>query len=142
MKELNAKILFLVLLILICDRLAAQGSEEQFIAPELVGKWCFMNITGSTADALTNSCITLNADGTFEANLDRASLPDANSIPGLQNSDYGKWWVKDSRLFYNSSTNGSGSYSFQKINHPRLQNTPMIVINGIAFVTASSHDPW
>ncbi len=140
---LNFKKVFfsLILLAFIFVRLCAQNNDDQPIAPELVGKWCFMNIAGSTADALTSSCITLNADGTFEANLDRNSLPNANAIPALQNSDYGKWWVINNRL-YNSSANGQGSYSFQKVNHPRLQNTPLIVINGIAFVTASSHDPW
>jgi hypothetical protein len=132
----------IILFLLTSATVFAQSSDDQPIAPELVGKWCFMNIAGSTADALTNSCITLNADGTFEAGLDRNSLPNANAIPGLQNSDYGKWWVIGSRLFYNSSANGQGSYSFQKVNHPRLQNTPMIVVNGVAFVTASSHDPW
>jgi len=140
----KGKLIFLIFGVLFSFPVFAQVSDDQpgSIAPELVGKWCFMNIAGSTADALTNSCITLNADGTFEASLDRTSLPNANAIPGLQSSDYGKWWVIGSRLFYNSSANGQGSYVFQKVNHPRLQNTPMMVINGIAFVTASSHDPW
>lgn len=137
-----ANLVLLVFLALASLPLPAQNNDEQKIAPELVGKWCFMNITGSTADVLTNSCITLNADGSFEASLDRTTLPNANSMPELQSSDYGTWWVVGNRLFYNSSSNGKGAYSFQKVNHPRLPNTPMILINGIAFVTASSHDAW
>ncbi len=137
-----AQLALLVFLALAYFPLLAQNDNEQKIAPELVGKWCFMNITGSTADVLTNSCITLNADGSFEASLDRSALPNANSMPELQSSDYGTWWASGNRLYYNSSTNGKGAYSFQKVNHPRLPNTPMILINGIAFVTASSHDAW
>jgi hypothetical protein len=119
----------------------AQGTEQQSrqISTELVGKWCFINLT---SNAITNSCVTLNGDGTFEANLDRSMLPNANSFVGIQDSDSGKWWAKGDRIFYTSSANGEGSFAFQKMNHPRLENTPMIVLNGIAFATASSHDPW
>ena len=121
--------------------LCAQNSDQQ-IAPELVGKWCFINLSSNTTDAITNSCITLNADGTFEAVLDRKMLPTGASLGTLQDSDYGKWWVSNNRIFYNSASNGQGSFDFQKINHPRLENTPMIVCSGVAFATASSHDPW
>lgn len=122
----------------------AQGNEQQSgqVSTDLVGKWCFINLAAGTSDAITNSCVTLNADGTFEANLDRSMLPNANSFVGIQDSDSGKWWAKGDRIFYNSSANGQGSFVFQKMNHPRLENTPMIVLNGIAFATASSHDPW
>jgi hypothetical protein len=119
----------------------AQGSDQQ-IAPELVGKWCFMDIAGNTSDAITNSCITLNADGTFDAVLDRKMIPNANSFGNLQDTDSGKWWVVGNRIFYNSPTNGQGSFGFQKVNHPRNENMPLIMINGIAFATASDHEPW
>jgi hypothetical protein len=119
----------------------AQDNDGQ-IAPELVGKWCFINLAASTTDALTNSCITLNADGTFEANLDRSMLPSGTSLPNIQDNDSGKWWMKGNRIFYNSSSNGQGSFALQKMNHPRLENTPMIILNGIAFATALPHDPW
>jgi len=124
--------------------LHAQGNEPQSgqIAPELVGKWCYINLAAGSSDGITSSCITLNADGSYEATLDRATLPSANSLSGIQDSDSGKWWVKGSRIFYNSSTNGLGSFVVQKMNHPRLENTPMILLNGIGFATASSHDRW
>jgi len=132
---------FFVLLIagVATTNLLAQNNEQQ-IAPELVGKWCYMDIAASTADAITNSCITLNADGTFDAVLDRKMLP--NAFGNLQDADYGKWWVNGNRIFYHSPTHGQGSFSFQKVNHPRLENTPLMVINGVAFATASSHEPW
>src|SRR5882762_1204301 len=134
-------IFFASLLLFVQTHLFAQNKDQQ-IAPELVGIWCFINLSSNTADAITNSCITLNADGTFEAVLDRKMLPNASSFGNLQDSDYGKWWVSNGRIFYNSTSNGQGSFDFQKVNHPRLENTPMIVMNGIAFATASSHDPW
>lgn len=142
---MNGKIFFSLLFsILLRTNLLAQGNEQQNIpiAQELVGKWCYINLAAGTSDAITNSCITLNADGSFEANLDRSVLPNVNSFPGIQDSDYGKWWVKVNRIFYNSNANGQGSFVFQKMNHPRLDNAPMLVLNGIAFITASSHDPW
>ena len=133
--------IFFALLSFVETNLFAQSNDQQ-IAPELVGKWCFINLSSNTADAITNSCITLNADGTFEAVLDRKMLPNASSFGNLQDSDYGKWWVSNGRIFYNSTSNGQGSFDFQKVNHPRLENTPMIVMNGIAFATVSSHEPW
>ncbi len=133
-----------MLMVFIEAGLFAQGNEQPNgqIAPELIGKWCFINLAGGTGDVITNLCITLNADGTFEAVLDRKMLPNANSFGSLQDSDYGKWWVNGNRIFYNSSVNGRGSFVYQKMNHPRLENTPMIMLNEIAFATASSHDPW
>ena len=138
---LHLHFLILMSLFFISENLLAQSSDQQ-IAPELVGKWCFINLSTNTADAITNSCITLNSDGTFEAVLDRKMLPNANAFTNLQDADYGKWWVNDNRIFYSSPSNGQGSFAFQKMNHPRLENTPMIVLNGIAFATASAHDPW
>jgi len=134
----------LLLAAVVTTRLFAQNNDSQNgqVAPELVGKWCYMDISTSTTDAITNSCITLNADGTFDAVLDRKMLPNANAFGNLQDTDYGKWWVSGNRIFYNSPSNGLGSFAFQKLNHPRLENTPMIMINGVAFATASSHEPW
>src|SRR6185369_13739363 len=134
-------IFFALLFLFVQTNLCAQNNDQQ-IAPELVGKWCFINLSSNTTDAITNSCITLNAEGTFEAVLDRKMLPNATSFGNLQDSDYGKWWVSNNRIFLDSSSNGQGSFEFQKINHPRLENTPMIVCSGIAFATASNHEPW
>lgn len=133
-------ILYLIAISWISTYVSAQ-SEEQQVAQELVGKWCYINLA-VTNDVITNSCVTLNSDGTFDASLDRSTLPNGTSLPNLQDNDNGKWWFKNNRLFYNSSNNGQGSFSLQKVNHPRLENTPMLVLNGIAFATASAKDPW
>lgn len=116
-------------------------SNDQPVAPELVGKWCYVNLA-LTNDVITNSCVTLNSDGTYEATLDRSTVPNGTSLPSLKDNDTGKWWFKNDRLFYNSVNNGQGSFSLQKVNHPRLENTPMVVLNGVAFATATPKDNW
>lgn len=143
MKSVGKPIITLVLALSQVS-LWAQGNEQQNIpiAQELVGKWCYVNLNANTSDALSNSCITLNADGSFEATLDRSTLPGNVSVGNLQDSDYGKWWVKGNRIFYNATSNGQGSFVFQKARHPREENTPLLILNGITFATASSHDPW
>ena len=140
-KEMIPKTITITLLVIFCTNALAQ-SNDQSIPQELVGKWCFINLE-ITNDLITNSCLTLNADGTFEAVLDRSTIPSASSLPpNFQDTDTGKWWVKGNRLFYNSTSNGQGSFTLQKVNHPRLENTPMIVLNGISFATASAKDAW
>ena len=139
----GGSLLALLITLIAGYHLQAQGNEQSgVVPPEFVGKWCYVNLAANTTDAVTNSCITLNADGSFEAVLDRSTLPSLNSFSVLQDSDFGKWWVKGNRIFYNSSSNGQGSFVFQKMRHPRLENSPMLVLNGVAFATASSHDPW
>lgn len=115
-------------------------SEDKPVPTELVGKWCYVNIdAGNTGPSA--SCFTLNQDGTFEATLDRSTLPSGSNFSGSDN-DSGSWWVKGNRLFYNSQSNGQGSFTLQKVNHPRLENTPMIVLNGISFASDSPRSPW
>ncbi len=135
------KIGFLIAILGLGSSTLAQNNE-QTIPQELIGKWCYINLE-ITNDLITSSCLTLNADGTFEAMLDRSTLPNSSSLPpNFQDTDTGKWWVKGNRMYYSSSSNGQGSFSLQKMNHPRLENTPMIVINGISFATASQKDAW
>jgi hypothetical protein len=138
--------LFFALILVVSGTVDLLGQSNEpptgEIAPELVGKWCFINLSTNTADAITHSCFTLNSDGTFEAVLDRKMLPNANAFSNLQDSDDGTWWVSNNRIFFKSTSNGQGSFPFQKMNHPRLENTPMITIEGVAFATASSHEPW
>lgn len=133
------KFLLSVVISWFCSNAFAQN--DQPVAQELVGKWCYINLA-TTSDLITSSCITLNSDGTYEAVLDRSAMPNRQSIPNIPDNDTGKWWAKNNRLFYNSSSNGQGSFSLQKTNHPRLENTPMIVLNGVAFATAIPKDPW
>jgi len=123
----------------------AQGNDPQQgqIAPELVGKWCYIKTGSSTLDEMSNSCITLNGDGTYELNLERSLMINSNSaFQGLQEADSGTWWVKDGWIYYNSSSQGKGSMRYEKVNHPRIESTPTIVLNGIIFCPASPRDPW
>jgi len=137
------KYLFLSIVCFLSLNLLAQNNDQP-VAQELVGKWCFTNLNGSTADVITNSCVVLNADGSYEASLNRNDIPAGVSVPILKDSDYGKWWAKGNRLFFESSTDdeAKGSFVFQKVNHPRLENTPMIVVYGVAFAAASPREKW
>src|SRR5258708_115727 len=49
-----------MLMVFIEAGLFAQGNEQPNgqIAPELIGKWCFINLAAGTGDVITNSCIT------------------------------------------------------------------------------------
>jgi|GEM_PF-1493368 len=140
-RPLISPIFFGLMLVFVQTNLRAQAEDQQ-VSPELVGKWCYLELANNTTDAISNSCITLNADGTFDAVLDRKRLPNGNAFGNLQDTDNGKWWVSGNRIFYNSPTNGQGSFGFQKVNHPRRDDMSLIMINGVAFATASSHDPW
>ena len=40
------------------------------IAPELVGKWCYYNLANGDEGKVSNTCVTLNGDGTYEFFLD------------------------------------------------------------------------
>ena len=135
-----AKPAALALFILITTHAFSQ-SENQSIAPELVGKWCFINLT-TTNDIITSSCVTLNNDGTYELSVDKTTLPQGGQFPALKDSDYGTWWVTGNKISYKSNTSGQGTFIFQKANHPRLEKTPMIIINGVAFAAGTAHDPW
>jgi len=132
----------IIFLLLGSSLLCAAQTDEHPILPELVGKWCYISETASVADGHSYSCIILQADGTYEATLDRSTLPNGTSFPIAQDTDRGTWWVKDNRLFYNSESNGQGSFFFQKRNHPRNESIALLVVNGLLFATASSHDPW
>ena len=113
---------------------------QKTVDATLVGKWCYINPQANSMESMTNSCVTLNADGTYEISLDRSTLPGGFSI--AQDTDYGTWWVQGNRVFYISQSQGEGSFRFQKLNHPRMDNLPLVVLNGQAFGAASPRDPW
>ena len=124
---------------------SAQDTHLGQIAPELVGKWCFINPFNGSNATQTGSCITLNDDGTYEFYLDASGMTKANSFfPGtaLQERDSGTWWSQGNTIYYHSSAHGEGSFQFQKVNQPQNESTPMIVVNGQSFASAIAHDPW
>jgi hypothetical protein len=120
------------------------GSKGQ-IAPEITGKWCYYNFANGDEGKLSNTCVTLNADGTYEFSLDGFAMIKMNSIfPGTsaQQTDYGNWWVDGSRIYYSSSLRGQGSFQFQKVNQPTDKSVPMIVLNGLSFISPTPRDAW
>jgi hypothetical protein len=50
--------------------------------------------------------------------------------------------VQGDRIYYNSQTQGQGSYRLEKRNHPKNVGDPMIVLDGEAYVTATLKAPW
>jgi hypothetical protein len=121
---------------------ASDSGEAGYIAPELVGQWCYMS---NSLNSSTNNCITLNADGTYIYNGESSrtvSTPDLYGGTSSQGSDRGTWYLRGDRIYYNSQTKGPGSYRLEKRNHPKNVGDPMIVLDGEAYVTATLKQPW
>lgn len=121
--------------------ITTRGSVSQ----ELVGKWCYINVNSTNSGSSSSStCLTLNADGTYEyfgESSRSVNTADVNGGTASQQSDRGTWSAEGDRIYYNSPTRGQGSYQFQKRNHPK-NGDPMIVIHGSAFVTFYNKPPW
>ncbi len=115
------------------------------ISQELVGKWCWTNVTTTNSGGSTSSrCIVLNANGTYEYASERSMDTNTNAFyagTSSQGSDRGTWYVQGDRIFYNSQTTGQGSYQLQKVNHPKTRD-PMIVLDGEAYVTFYQKPSW
>lgn len=122
------------------------NNGQRNVPQELAGKWCWVNVNstnsgGSSSDA----CITLNGNGTYTYYSERSMSVNTNAFNGgtnSQNSDQGQWWVQGDRIYYNSQTQGQGSYRLEKRNHPRNVNDPMIVLDGQPYVTQFQKAPW
>ncbi|MBS1554506.1 MAG: hypothetical protein JSU09_06240 [Bacteroidetes bacterium] len=69
------------------------------------------------------------------------NTPDAYGGTSSKSSDRGKWWLKGDRIYYQSQTQGDGSYAFEKRNHPK-NGDPMIVLDGDTYVTFYNKPPW
>jgi hypothetical protein len=120
----------------------SQSSRESAggIAPELVGKWCYMsNLTGSNS-RMSNRCFTLYEDGTYEYYAETSSSG-AVASSASQESDAGRWSVSGNTIIAHSNANGKMVLPFEKRNHPKTGD-PMIVLDGDAYVTAYRKDPW
>lgn len=115
------------------------------VSQELVGKWCYVNVySNNSGGSSTSKCIVLNGDGTYEYSGESSrsvNTPDLYGGTSSQSSDRGTWWVQGDRIFYNSQTQGQGSYQLVKQNHPR-NGDPMIVLNGETYVTFYNKQPW
>jgi len=124
---------------------ASNNSKPGNVAQELVGKWCWINVsTTNTGGSSSSECIVLNANGTYEYNSERSMDVNTSTFyagTASQGSDQGTWWVQGDKIFYNSQTRGQGSYQLQKQNHPKTGD-PMIVLNGEPYVTFYQKQPW
>jgi hypothetical protein len=122
----------------------SQDSGAQ-VPQELVGKWCYYNLANGDEGNVSGTCVTLNGDGSYEFYLDGSmAVKLTAAFPGIpaQESDYGTWSVTGNVIQYISQSHGQGSFRFQKMNQPTNPNTPMIVLNGHAFVATTAHDAW
>jgi hypothetical protein len=111
----------------------------------LVGKWCYMKVSSSySGGSSTEECITLKEDGTYSYYYESSRSVNTSDLSGgtaSQDSDSGTWWVEGNQIFYNSRTQGQGSYQLEKRNYPKTGD-PMIVLNGRTFVTAYNRPGW
>lgn len=122
------------------------NNTNRKVAMELVGKWCYVNVNSTTAGgSSSNQCFTLNANGTYEYYGESSRSVNTNTYAGgtaSQSGDRGTWSYDGQKIYYVSSTgSGSGSAMLEKRNHPK-NNDPMIVLDGITYVTFYQKDPW
>jgi hypothetical protein len=125
--------------------IASDNSKAGNVSQELVGKWCWTNVSSTnTGGSSSSECIVLNANGTYEYASERSMDTNTNAFyagTSSQGSDQGTWWVQGDKIFYNSQTKGQGSYQLQKQNHPKTGD-PMILLNGEPYVTFYQKQPW
>jgi hypothetical protein len=109
---------------------------------DLVGQWCYMK---SSTGSYSGRCITLRADGTYLYVEEGSRSVQTEEVAGgtaSQGTDSGTWYVEGNRLYYQSATEGSGSYRLERRNHPVNTNDPMIVLDDEPFVTTVRRAPW
>ncbi len=125
---------------------AQPAAGNKRVAPELVGKWCWTNVTSTNSGGrISERCITLNGDGSYQYEAESSMSVNTNAYAGGTNSqsnDRGTWSYDGSRIYYTSQMGqGSGSYILEKRNHPR-NNDPMIVLDGETYVTYYQKSRW
>jgi hypothetical protein len=125
---------------------APQKAGTTRIAQELVGKWCWTNVTTTNSGGSTSeTCIVLNGDGTYTYNSERSMDTNTDAFfagTNSQSSDFGTWSSDGIRVYYNSQNGqGNGSYQLEKKNHPKTGD-PMILLDGEAYVTYFQKNSW
>lgn len=118
------------------------SGDKGVVAMDLVGEWCYMDMN---TNSQTRRCITLNANGTYVYSAESSRSVNTNEMYGgtaSQSGDQGTWYVQGDRIYYNSQTQGPGSYRLEKRNHPKNVNDAMIVLDGEPFVTTTLRPPW
>lgn len=123
------------------QRVKKSTKSDGNVSEELVGKWCYMsNVNTNDGGRMSNRCITLNGDGTYEYYSETTSSGD-NGSTASQESDSGTWSATEDTITANSNAEGTKTYSLEKRNHPKTGD-PMIVIDGDAYVTYNQRAPW
>ena len=127
------------------------SSGKGRIAPELVGKWCYINVSSSSSGGwTTDECIVINADGTYEYNYessgsvsgyDQYGSQTYSGGTGSQSHDQGTWRLDGNTLYVQSQSKGNQVLTLQKVNNPK-NGDPMIVIDGRAYVTYYQKPSW
>lgn len=125
---------------------AQPAAGNRRVAQELVGKWCWTNVTSTNSGGrISERCITLNGDGSYQYEAESSMSVNTNAYAGgtnSQSSDRGTWSYDGVRIYYNSQAGqGSGSYLLEKRNHPK-NNDPMIVLDGETYVTFYQKPRW
>lgn len=120
---------------------AAMGTGGGTNSAELAGKWCYMaNVNANNGGRMSNRCITLYANGTYEYYSETSSSNPYGSTAS-QDSDSGTWRATATSITANSRKHGVLTYSLEKRNHPKTGD-PMIVLDGDAYVTYQQRRPW
>ena len=108
---------------------------------ELAGKWCYMsNVNANNGGSMSNRCITLYADGTYQYHSESSSSGQYGSTAS-EESDNGTWSATGTTITANSRNHGTLTYRLEKRNHPKTGD-PMIVLDGDAYVTSTQRTPW
>jgi len=98
------------------------------------------NVNANNGGRMSNRCITLYANGTYEYYSESSSSGQYGSTAS-QDSDTGTWRATASSITANSRKHGVLTYSLEKRNHPK-NGDAMIVLDGEAFATAQQRPPW
>jgi hypothetical protein len=128
------------------NNVSTTNNGNKRVAAELVGKWCWTNVTSTNSGGTTSEkCIVLNGDGTYTYNSSRSMDTNTDTFYGgtnSRNSDRGTWTADGQNIYYSSQTGqGTGSYKLEKRNHPK-NGDPMIVLDGETYVTYYQKNPW
>lgn len=115
------------------------------VRPELAGKWCYFNSVSANSGGgrMTEECITLNGDGSYQyftATSASAYAPGIYGGTASQGNDSGRWTATASTITAQSSKGQTTSYTLELRNNKN--NDPMICLEGRCYATAWQKAPW
>lgn len=122
-------------------RAEKQDAKTVAGASEFAGRWqYFSSVSLSDGGRATDTMLLLREDGTY---LYTSETSSSNPLGGSVSNtrDEGRWSVSGTRMTFRSVDGSSQSYTLEKRNHPKTGD-PMIVLDGMAFVTYFQRPPW